>query len=791
MNIIFHCVCLLALGFAGSAFAQPIAVRQADQIDLLNHTPPMVYRDQMVISVRTTSQTQLDAMLALTESVWTENTGIGPLDIQIKRSSLNAITALGIPHDVLIEDLQAHTTAGWNRIVEIERQEQEAQVINQGQRGGGVHDDAWFANYKQLNDITAYINNIVAARPDMASPSFIGQSYEGRDMFAITISAPDSIENPLADRPAIFIFSTVHAREWIAPMTTAYFASKLIEDYDTDPRVHSILDSARIVIVPMGNPDGYQYTWTNERYWRKTRRDNGNGSFGVDINRNWGYEWGGQGASDNPGDNTYHGTAPFSEPETSNLRDTALGFGDQLIAHMEYHSYSQLVMHPWGYSSIQLTEPDRTYFELLTNELANEIYSVHEQSYVPQQASDLYRHAGNSPDWFYGELGITSLLIELRPRNADFDPHPSNILPCAQENYNAIKRYIERATEPLAIWHEPYESVLSGNDLELRANFLNNLGTLDPSSPTIFARVDPADTFTPYSMSHDEESQYFFNTQSITCGEIYEYYLQASTLDGIEHTYPIQGASFPLRTVPIQLVTAQVEDFETDTGWIVGDESDTATSGIWTRVDPDEVVTQQNDIAQPESNHTPYGTLCWVTDGAAGADENDRDVDNGTTTLYSPLFSPNGEADPIISFWYWFYRSDSNYDYLRLDISNDNGENWSTYNHYSNSGQQWKRVYVHIANLLEPTEHIKLRFVVFDNETDGVVEAAIDDLKIEFFGCPSTNPADLNNDGILNFFDISIFLNAFASQNPLADINEDGIIDFFDVSTFIIAFSDG
>ena len=266
MNHTFHSILIITFGLITQSIAEPIPVREADQIDIVNHTPPEVYHGQMVIRVRTTSQAQLDAMLALTESVWTEHTGVGPLDIQIKRSSLDAITALGIPHDVLIEDLQAHTTAGWNQLVEIDRLEQSSRDPNQGQRGAGVHDDAWFANYKQLNDITAYINNIVALRPDLASTSVIGQSYEGRDMFAITISAPDAVENPLADRPVVFIFSTVHAREWIAPMTTVYFASKLVEAYDTDPRVQAILDSTRIVIAPMGNPDGYVFTWTDQRY---------------------------------------------------------------------------------------------------------------------------------------------------------------------------------------------------------------------------------------------------------------------------------------------------------------------------------------------------------------------------------------------------------------------------------------------------------------------------------------------------------------------------------------------
>ena len=787
MNTTISLIIAIALCMSTSTNAQPIPVRQADQIDILSFTPPQVYQGQMVIRVRTTSQLQLDAMLGLVESIWTERTGVGVLDIQIKRENLDAISKLGIPHEVLIEDLQAHTNEGWNRIVEAERF-----IQTLDQRGATIHDDLWFANYKQLNEITTYIDNIATLRPDLASTMLIGQSWGGRDMFAITITGPDTPQNPQADRPVVYIFSTVHAREWIAPMTTVYFASKLAQDYDTDPRTQAILDSIRVVIVPMGNPDGYLYTWSDERYWRKTRRRNDAWSFGVDINRNWGYEWGGLGASDSPWSDTYHGTAPFSEPETVALRDLALSFGDQLVAHMEYHSYSQLVMWPFGYAYGNITpEPDRTYFDLLSNELSDEIKSVHGRNYTAMQSVDLYPAAGNAVDWFYGELDITSMIIELRPRSADFNPPPHNILPNAQENYQAIKRYLERAIEPFSIWHQSAPTLQADTPIELVATILDGLETFDPSSPTLYARTTPDDPFTPIAMSSIGENQYAANSPPVPCGQILEYYFQASNIDGDLQTYPPAGSASPFGTLAEQLVIAHADDFETETGWIVGSDTDTATAGIWTRMDPQEVLTKQGDIAQPENDRTSYGTRCWVTDGIAGANENDRDVDNGTTTLTSPIIDANQGNEPHISFWFWFYRSDSNYDHLRVDLSNDNGNTWSIARYYNNTGQQWIQREIRIADILEPTDQMRIRFVAYDNETDGIVEAAIDDLKVEYLGCPDGNPADFNNDGTLNFFDISAFIAALSNQEPEADFNNDGRWNFFDISAFLTAYANG
>ncbi|MGJ8636265.1 MAG: M14 family zinc carboxypeptidase [Phycisphaerales bacterium] len=793
MNIYSTIILALTLSLQSPADAAPIQTRAADQINLLSFEPPQIYQDQLVVRVTTTTQAQLEALLPLIESVWSEATSVGPLDIQITREQLAELAKLNFPYEILIDDLQSHTNARWNQVIDTHRLQLQQQAHQEHQQAGApLHDDAWFSNYKQLNEIADHLNNIITLRPDLASPFIAGQSVEGRDLFGITVTGPDTPENPQADRPIIFLFSTVHAREWIAPMTTSYFASKLAADYDTDPRVRDILDAARVFIVPVGNPDGYLYTWSHQRYWRKNRRNNNDGSFGVDINRNWGHEWGGPGSSGNSSSDTYRGPVPFSEPETSALRDTALSFGSDLIAHLEYHSYSQLVMYPWGYTNAPPPEPDLTYFQELTTDLASEIDSVHGAFYDPIQSAELYLHAGNSPDWFYNELGITSLLIELRPIGADFNPPPTTILPNAEENYQAIKRYIEHAIVPFSTFHAPTPIVEPGQVLELEARFINNTESLDPSSPTIYTRTSTSGPFTPTPMTFDPSSKdsliYTYTTHPIDCGNILEYYIQASSTTGSTMTYPSLGANDPFRSAPQQPVTYHTDDLESISGWIVGHPSDTATSGIWSRVDPEPVAHDETRLLQPDNDHSPHGSICFFTDGSAGATPNDNDVD-GRTSLISPRIDATRAEDTYVTFWYWFYRSTQFFDVLEIEISNDDGSTWSPVREYIHTGFEWDQVSIHIPSFIEPTNQIRLRFIAVDAQADHIVEAGIDDLQVTYLGCPSTNPADLNHDGALDFFDIQSFITHYSNNNPIADFSTDGEIDFFDITAFLTQYS--
>ncbi len=768
---------------AGTALAQPIALPQIPRLDIQHYTQPASYVGQCIVRVRTATRAQLDALFDMGASAWSERVGVGVIEVQIDRKNLPLLSELGIGYDMLIPDLQAHQDAQWAMV-------RAQQADAQGPRGGMVHDDAWFSNYKQFADIIAYFNNIASVRPDLATMSDVGDSLLGSNIYALTISAPDLAGNARADRPVVLWNGTQHAREWISPMTVSYLASKLVDDYGNDQRVTDILRSARIVIVPVVNPDGYLYTWSTERYWRKNRRNNGNGTFGVDLNRNWGYEWGGQGASSFSGDDTYHGASAFSEPETQTMRDLAMSYGNDLVAHIDYHSYSQLILWPFGYADgVQTPEPDRTYFDNLSRAMSDEILAYSGAFYDPIQSVDLYPAAGDSSDWFYGDLGAKSLTVELRPSAGGlggFDPPPSTILPTARENYEAAKLFVERTTQALSFGFEPLDLVEAGTPTPVTLSVSDVIATQDPSTAMLHARIGASDEVLAIPMTALGNDEYTADLPASPCGQYVYYSFSIDTSDGVSVNYPSSGEFSALA----QEFTISVNDeMETNTGWVVGQPSDTATTGVWNRMDP------HGTAAQPEDDHTPgAGVDCWVTDGNAGGSLGANDIDGGATTLTSPALDASALGDDAeLSYWRWYSNNTGaspDEDSMLVQISDDDGASWSTLEIVSENAGRWVQKSFRIADFVSATSAVRVRFVASDLFNGSIVEAGVDDLLVQSVGC-SANPADLNGDGVLDFFDVSLFLSAYNAQDPVADFNGDGSFDFFDVSAFLAAFNAG
>ncbi|MHA7814331.1 MAG: M14 family zinc carboxypeptidase [Phycisphaerales bacterium] len=775
----FYSIVALVSSAGGVTQAQPIELPELPRLDIANHEPPRVYEGQAVVRVRTTTRAQLDAMLGLVESVWSERSGVGILDVQIRREHLGTLSDMGIGYDILIQDLQARQDARWQ---DMRRQ---VALDAAAPRGGVAHDDAWFSNYKQFADIISYFNNIAAVHPGIATMRDVGDSLMGNDVYALTLTGPDTPGNAAEDRPVVLWNGTQHAREWVSPMTVTYIASKLADDYGSDQRVTDIINNTRIVIVPVVNPDGYLYSWSDERFWRKNLRNNGNGTTGVDLNRNWGYEWGGLGASDFSGDDTYHGPTPFSEPETQVLRDLSLSYGDDLVAHIDYHTYSQLILWPFGYDDgVQTPEPDRTFFDELSTAMSDEILAYSGVFYDPIQSVDLYPAAGTCSDWHYGDRDAKSLTIELRPDEGagfgGFDPDPSVILPTARENYEAAKLFVERTTLPLTFEHEPAEVVEANQQTQITLRVSDLLETHDPSSVTLFTRVGNSDAEIATPMAPIGGGLYSASLPPAPCGEFINYSFAAEVSGGVTVGFPSSGAYQSLA----QEIELSFEDaMETDTGWTVGVAGDTATSGIWNRMNP------QGTDAQPEDDHTPgVGTDCWVTDGFAGSGLGANDIDGGTTTLTSPLLDAVALGDEAtLVYWRWYSNDQGaspNEDSMTVQITNDVGNSWVTLEAVTDNLNEWVEKRFRIADFVEPTDMIMVRFIASDLGSGSIVEAGVDDLRIEAIGC-QMNPADLTGDGLLNFFDVSAFLSAFNAGDLLADFDGNGVLNFFDVSTFL------
>ncbi|MEN8207727.1 MAG: M14 family metallopeptidase, partial [Candidatus Fermentibacteria bacterium] len=236
------------------------------------------------------------------------------------------------------------------------------------------------------------------------TPVTIGQSYENRDIYMIKLTSPTS-----GYKPPIYFSSLIHAREPGSNIVLIDFAMWLTSNYDGgDTMAAYILDNTTVYFVPVANPDGYAYNMPNGGMHRKNM--NFTLGDGVDLNRNWGYMWGydNSGSSPNPGDPTYRGTSAFSEPETQVQRDFIMDI--QPIAAMNYHSYGQWLIYPYGYENNTYTPDQSTFLEWSAVMTA-------QNGYFPGTAPEcLYTVNGEQNDWMYGgngEQGIMSFTPEV------------------------------------------------------------------------------------------------------------------------------------------------------------------------------------------------------------------------------------------------------------------------------------------------------------------------------------------------------------------------------------------
>ena len=307
--------------------------------------------------------------------------------------------------------------------------------------------------YHSYSSLKTDLQNLVDQYPNITMIYDIGDSWEktvgiaDRDILAIKIS--DNATNEDDNEPDILFMGGIHAREWISVEVPFYLANYLLDHYGSDQKVKQLVDSREIWIVPLVNPDGLEYSRAYDRNWRKNRRDNGDGSFGVDPNRNFGYNWGLAGSSGDPLSITYRGIAPFSEPETQAIRDFVATH--EVHSSISYHSYSQLVLYPWGYT--KAAAPHKDQLSKIADDMANIIKEVHGMNYTARQASALYRASGDSDDWLYGTYNIAAFTVELRPKNVwdlggkPFELPEDQIIPTCEENIPAALYLIEQSPQ--------------------------------------------------------------------------------------------------------------------------------------------------------------------------------------------------------------------------------------------------------------------------------------------------------------------------------------------------------
>jgi hypothetical protein len=314
--------------------------------------------------------------------------------------------------------------------------------------------DAAFHNYAELQ---AKVDQIVAQYPAITRKTVIGKSYQGRDIVAIKIS--DNVATDEAE-PEVLYDAQHHAREHITAEMTLYLLGMFTSGYASETRVRNVVNSREIWIIPQVNPDGSEYDIATGSYrsWRKNRQPNSGSSYvGTDLNRNYGYRWGCcGGSSGSTSSDTYRGPAAFSAPESRVVRDFVngriVGGVQQIKASMDFHSYSELVLWPFGHTSADTTtgmtaDQNRTF-----STLGKQMAALN--GYTPEQSSDLYVTDGDLLDWLWGTHKIFAYTFEMYPKTSSgggFYPPASVISRETARNKTAALLLAETADCPYKV----------------------------------------------------------------------------------------------------------------------------------------------------------------------------------------------------------------------------------------------------------------------------------------------------------------------------------------------------
>ncbi|AKL67619.1 MULTISPECIES: M14 family metallopeptidase [Streptomyces] len=307
--------------------------------------------------------------------------------------------------------------------------------------------DSKYHNYAEAN---AEIDQRIAQYPGIMSKRVIGKSYQGRDLVAIKIS--DNVATD-ENEPEVLFTHHQHAREHLTVEMALYLLKEFGSKYGSDSRVTNMVNGREIWIIPDLNPDGGEYDIATGSYrsWRKNRQPNSGSSYvGTDENRNWDYKWGCcGGSSGSKSSETYRGAAGESAPEVKVVADfvrsRVVGGKQQIKAAIDFHTYSELVMWPFGWTYND-TAPGMTADDLAAYKKTG-LSMAASNGYTAEQSSDLYITDGTIDDWLWGNQKIFSYTFEMYPSSGGggFYPPDEVIDRETARNKDAVLQLLENA----------------------------------------------------------------------------------------------------------------------------------------------------------------------------------------------------------------------------------------------------------------------------------------------------------------------------------------------------------
>ena len=579
------------------------------------------------------------------------------------------------------------------------------------------------------------MNAIHAQFPTLSTAPFsIGTSGEGRTIWAMKVSDNAAVDE---DESEILFDGLHHAREIMTVEMNLDFMRYLCANYGTDPVVSQIVNSREVFFVPIVNPDGFVYNETTNPsgggLWRKNRRNNGGGCFGVDNNRNYPFQWVGTGSSTDPCDETYRGPSAGSEPE--NVALMSFINSRHFTIWQSYHSVAGMVLFPWGYT-LSHTSDDATY-RAIAAEMAGP------SGYVTGQPPEiLYNVNGGAFDWGYGELSQHSKLFAFTTEigGSDFWPAPSERDGLIAENLHSNIYLCQIAGANLSLISLTVQGGngrLDPGEVSPLVVTVKNTGVIAPAN-NVVAKLSCSD---PYVMLSDAVT----SLGTITAGQQGSSSLDPFDLSvdpacpegrSVVFTVDMTADGGTVGTGNIMLTVGQpavilANDFEEAGEAWTTDPSNTATAGTWVRIDPNATSYQPGDDTTPAP-----GVNAWIT--GQNTDDGTNDVDNGVAASRSPVIDLSAHPHARLNLNYFFGQrdpgDDPSGDFLKLSLSNNGGTTFPidliTIGDVT-SAASWRNFQVDLDNLLPMTAQVMLRVQAADGISTGdLVEGGLDDIVI-------------------------------------------------------------
>ena len=703
----------------------------------------------------------------------------------ISQYDLDKLILENIPYEVIHEDIEEFYKS---RLI----QNYSSRDFNYGSMGG----------YYTFQEIEENIDELISLYPNIISEKIsIGFSLEGRNIWALKVSDNPNINE---GEPQALYTGLHHSREPMSYMNLFYFMHWLGENYASDLLAQHLVNNRELWFIPAINPDGLVYNQTiapdGGGMQRKNTRDTCSSTpIGVDLNRNYGYLWGydNDGSSPDGCSETYRGNSPFSEPETQAVRDFVNQHDFKI--NFNYHSYSDLLIYPFGYEyENNAPQEDIDIFIEYGEDM------VQYNGYTLGTGPDLlYPVNGDACDWMYGEANIFSYTPEIGGNSDGFWPPTQRILPLAQENLYPNQVLALNAGSKYDVDISLDSESFNSNEIYPLFISIMNRGLSDSNgsvkvdiitSENIIFELDQITLNELDSREYIDlgDISYFQLSNQSSNGSI-----ETITVNVYDNDYYYYSDSIEILIgEPISYI---FDDFESNSSWQVGSSTDLASAGVWERAIPNPTYEDDNQIVQPNEDHTDFGSYCYMTENSTNPDnETQSDVDGGTTTLFSPVFDLSMYEQALVSYWKWYTNNLGNNpgsDYWKVDISNDEGLSWISLENTNSSNNFWKFKQFLISDYVTLTDKMQFRFIAEDIFNDGdvgsggsLVEAALDDFRISIFENDNQcSLGDINQDALVNVVDIVLLVNIIISDESVddylcsSDFNEDNLINIQDI----------